>query len=57
MAGDTQVIRAKMDSCGLGGLLWVMGWLFTIGYLHLPVAKAIFAIVLWPYYIGAALHH
>ena len=57
MADETRVIKVGTRSGSLGGSLWAMGWLFTIGYLHLPVAKAIFAIVLWPYYIGVVLHH
>jgi len=54
---EEKVIKVRTEPAGLGGVLWVMGWLFSIGYLHLPVAKAIFAIILWPYYIGASLHH
>lgn len=45
---------------GLGGLvgpLWFAGWLFTLGFLHLPFGRAILALVIWPYYIGAAMHH
>jgi hypothetical protein len=57
MADETKVIRVGRGSGSLGGSLWAMGWLFTIGYLHLPVVKAIFAIVLWPYYIGVTLPH
>jgi hypothetical protein len=34
---------------------WFAGWLFTIGFLGLPVGKAILALVLWPYYIGVAV--
>jgi hypothetical protein len=37
------------------GLFWLVGWLFTIGILHLPFWKAVLAIVAWPYYLGAAL--
>jgi hypothetical protein len=55
MADEPKVIKGRMEMAGLSGPLWAAGWLFTIGYLHLPVAKAIFALVIWPYYIGAAL--
>jgi hypothetical protein len=57
MADETRVIKVGTRSGSLGGSLWAMGWLFTIGYLHLQVAKALFAIVVWPYYIGVTLHH
>jgi len=49
--------RGRVDFGGLMGPLWVTGWLFTLGYLHLGLPKALFAIILWPYYLGAALHH
>jgi hypothetical protein len=31
------------------------GWLFTIGYLHLPFWSGAIAVVLWPYYLGVKL--
>jgi hypothetical protein len=37
------------------GLIWAIGWLFTIGYLHLHVWKGLLAIIIWPYYLGTAL--
>lgn len=39
---------------GGGGLgcLWVIGWLFTIGYLKLHFWKGVLALIIWPYYIG-----
>ncbi|KZD18052.1 MAG: hypothetical protein AO394_02290 [Candidatus Fermentibacter daniensis] len=35
--------------------LWTIGWLFTIGWLELTFWKGVLAILVWPYYIGAAL--
>lgn len=37
----------------LGGL-WFAGWLFTIGYLHLQFLEGVFALIIWPYYLGTA---
>jgi hypothetical protein len=37
------------------GPLWFIGWLFTIGYVHLPFWKAVLALVIWPYYLGSIL--
>ncbi|MCU0660399.1 MAG: hypothetical protein MUD00_02185 [Candidatus Pacebacteria bacterium] len=34
------------------GVLWTIGWLFTIGYLRLTFWKGVLAIFVWPYYIG-----
>jgi hypothetical protein len=39
----------------LAGPLWFGGWLFTIGFLKLVLVKALFALVIWPYYLGVAL--
>jgi len=37
---------------GLGGL-WFVGWLFTIGYLQLTFWHGAWALIVWPYYLGA----
>ena len=33
--------------------VWLLGWLFTIGFLRLGFVKAVFALLLWAYYLGA----
>lgn len=38
------------------GSLWGIGWLFTIGYLRLKFWKSVWAIIVWPYYIGKHFH-
>lgn len=45
---------------GSGGIIWCVGWLFTIGYLKLTFWAGALALLIWPYDIGiaiAALHH
>jgi hypothetical protein len=37
------------------GMLWFAGWLFTLGFLKLGFWKGVLALVVWPYFIGAAL--
>lgn len=39
----------------LAGIIWVIGWWFTIGFCKLVWWKAIIAVVFWAYYLGAAL--
>ena len=34
------------------GLLWVAGWLFTIGYLGLGFWQGLLALIIWPYDLG-----
>ncbi len=40
---------------GFLGQVWFMGWLFTIGFLKLTFWKCVLALIIWPYYIGAAV--
>lgn len=35
------------------GVLWFIGWLFTIGFLKLGFLKGLFALIVWPYFLGA----
>jgi hypothetical protein len=36
------------------GIIWFIGWLFTIGFLNLGFWTGALAIVIWPYYLGVA---
>jgi len=54
MADEPRVVVKTVRGGDGSGLLWIMGWLFTIGYLHLPLIRALYAIVLWPYYMGVS---
>lgn len=38
------------------GSLWLIGWLFTIGYMRLSFWKGVKALFVWPYYIGKKFH-
>jgi hypothetical protein len=44
--------KIRIEQHSVGGLMWVGGWLFTIGFLHLTLLKGFLAIVAWPYYLG-----
>ena len=46
--------KVRIDQHGFAGVLWVIGWLFTIGFLHLTAWPGAKAIVVWPYYLGLA---
>jgi hypothetical protein len=39
----------------LGGIVWLVGWFFTIGFVKLVWWQAFLAIVIWPYYLGDVL--
>jgi hypothetical protein len=40
---------------GVGGAIWFIGWLFTWSFAHLVWWKIIVGIVIWPYWLGAAV--
>lgn len=42
-----------IEKHGFAGV-WIAMWLFTIGFLGLPFWQGVLAVVLWPYYLGAA---
>ena len=46
--------RIRIEQHSSLGMIWFGGWLFTIGFLKLMFWKGVFAIVLWPYYLGLA---
>jgi hypothetical protein len=44
--------RIQVEQHSIGGLLWLAGWLFTIGFLQLTFWRGLFALFIWPYYLG-----
>jgi hypothetical protein len=46
--------KIRIEQHSSVGLVWVAGWLFTLGYLQLAFWKGVLAIFIWPYYLGAA---
>jgi hypothetical protein len=48
----SRVIRVES---GLIGVVWFIGWLFTIAYAQLIWSQAIIAVIIWPYYLGLVL--
>jgi len=45
-------MKIKIYEHGGKGAVWIVGWLFTIGFLNLSFGKGLLAILLWPYYLG-----
>lgn len=44
--------KVKVETHLFSGGLWCAAWLFTIGFLKLSFWEGVFAIVIWPYYLG-----
>jgi hypothetical protein len=51
MAND----RIKSEQHSGVGLLWIAGWLFTVGYSELTFLQGVLAIFIWPYFLGSDL--
>jgi hypothetical protein len=52
--GKDRTEKIRIEQHSAAGMLWFIGWLFTVGYLHLPFGKALLGLVIWPYYLGSA---
>lgn len=37
------------------GGLWFIAWLFTVAFAKLSLWQAVWALLVWPYYLGVAL--
>ena len=37
------------------GLLWIIGWLFTIGFLEKGFFGGLLALIIWPYMLGQGM--
>jgi len=48
-------IKVKVTEHGGKAGIWFIGWLFTIGFLHLTFWQGVLAVVIWPYYLGRAI--
>jgi hypothetical protein len=46
--------KIRIEQHSMGGLIWIVGWFFTIGFLHLTFGRGVLALLLWPYYLGVA---
>lgn len=47
--------KLKIINSGACGVIWLTGWLFTIGYLKLSFWPGALALLIWPYHIGVAV--
>lgn len=55
--GDTMGERPVVQVQSGVGLVWLMGFMFTIGYTRADVWHILLGIILWPWQLGVALRH
>ena len=46
--------RVKVD-VNCSGPIWFIGWLFTIAFAQLGMPQVLYALIIWPWYLGMAL--
>ena len=54
MAEDRKIRRGAAQGAA-GGVIWFIGFLFTIGYANLIWWKILLGIIIWPYFLGQAV--
>lgn len=47
--------KIKVEQHTVSGGLWMAAWLFSIGFLQLSFWQGVFALLIWPYYMGEFL--
>lgn len=55
MGEDSKQGCKSTNTGAFGGMIWFIGWLFTIGFVGLPFWRAVLGLIIWPYFLGAAL--
>ena len=55
MGNDPKPGGRPTDVGVIVGPIWLLGWLFTIGFAGLSFLKAVLGLIIWPYFLGAAL--
>jgi hypothetical protein len=54
MSTETRTRRVHVES-SLAGVIWFIGWLFTIAFAKLAFWPAVLGLIIWPYYLGLAV--
>ena len=53
--GGESVRTVRVEGVSRSAPIWLIGWLFTIGFAGLDFVPGLFALLIWPYYLGVAL--
>jgi len=47
--------KIKIEQHTFSGAVWLVGWMFAIGFVHLTFWQGVLAIIIWPYYLGTTI--
>ncbi len=53
MGSESGTTKVKVETGT--GMIWFIGWLFTLAYAQLGLGQALLGVLIWPYYLGAVL--
>ncbi|MEJ2503425.1 MAG: hypothetical protein P8177_08970 [Gemmatimonadota bacterium] len=53
MGSESDTTKIKVESGS--GIIWFIGWLFTLAFAQLGFGQALLGLLIWPYYLGVAL--
>ena len=45
----------QVENGNLVGVIWFIGWLFTLAFAKLTILQGLLALIVWPYYLGLAI--
>ena len=48
-------MKIHVENASKGAPIWIIGWLFSIGFADLSFWQGVQAVLIWPYYIGKVL--
>ena len=51
MASQSRTVRVDTGM----GVVWIIGWMFTIAFAKLSVWTSVLGLFIWPYYLGVAV--
>jgi hypothetical protein len=55
MAEESKRWYRRRNTPVLIGPIWIIGWLFTVGYAGLVWWEILLGLIIWPYFLGRAL--
>lgn len=55
MTTEEKPKNVHVNTGSMVGVIWSIGWMFTLAFAKLIWWKALLALVIWPYYLGLAV--
>lgn len=55
MDSQTKPRVIQVNTSSSAGIIWFIGWLFTISFAKLAGWKILWGLFIWPYYLGVVI--